>query len=158
MSNNIHIMIQENSLIKKYLPVNYEDCFSQTMVNKPYMSVKDLFNLIFRQYPQWVLWLLKLRDIIVKPFGLKTNKSFEDIIVEQDNNEIIIGTNDKHLTFHVSLFCSDLSDNKQIISISTFVKYENILGRIYFAAIWLFHRIIIAYLFKRAIIKWSKQS
>ena len=46
MSNNIHIMIQENSLIKKYLPVNYEDCFSQTMVNKPYMSVKDLFNFL----------------------------------------------------------------------------------------------------------------
>ena len=81
MSNNIHIMIQENRLIRKYLPVDYKDCFSQTMVDKPYMSVKDLFNLIFRQYPQWILWLLKLRDIIVKPFGLKTNKSFEDIIL-----------------------------------------------------------------------------
>ena len=60
MSNNIHIMIQENSLIKKYLPVNYEDCFSQTMVNKPYMSVKDLFNLIFRQYPQLGIMVIKV--------------------------------------------------------------------------------------------------
>lgn len=151
-------MIRENSLIKKYLPVDYKDCFIETMVDKPYMSVKDLFNLIFRQYPQWILWLLKLRDLMVKPFGLKTNKSFEDIIVEENDNEIIIGTKDKHLTFHVSLFCSDFSDKRQIISISTFVKYENILGRIYFAVIWLFHRIIIAYLFKRAITKWSKQA
>ena len=150
-------MIRENCLIKKYLPVDYKDCFIETMVDKPYMSVKDLFNLIFRQYPQWILWLLKLRDLMVKPFGLKTNKSFEDMIVEQNKNEIIIGTEDKHLTFHASLFCSDFSNKKQMISISTLVKYENILGRIYFAVIWLFHRIIIAYLFKRAIRKWSEQ-
>ena len=50
MPNNIYIMIRENSLIKKYLPVDYKDCFIETMVDKPYMSVKDLFNLIFRQY------------------------------------------------------------------------------------------------------------
>ena len=62
-----------------------------------------------------------------------------------------IGAKDKHLTFHVSLFCSDVKDKTQEVSITTIVKYENILGRIYFAAIWLFHRIIVSYLFKRAI-------
>ena len=128
-------MIKENSLIKKYLPVNYKDCFAETLVNKPYMSAKDLFNLMFLQYPKWVLCLLKLRDLMVKPFGLKTNKSFENLIVEQNNNEIILGTADKHLTFYVSLFCSDINNKKQTISISTIVKYKNILGRIYFAEI-----------------------
>ena len=69
----------------------------------------------------------------------------------KNENEIIIGAKDKHLTFHVSLFCSDVKDKTQEVSITTIVKYENILGRIYFAAIWLFHRIIVSYLFKRAI-------
>ena len=148
-------MIQENSLIKKYLPANYKDCFAETLANKPYMSAKDLFSLIFLQYPKWVLYLIKLRDSMVKPFGLKTNKSFENLIVEQNNNEIILGTADKHLTFYVSLFCSDIINKKQTISISTIVKYKNILGRIYFAAIWIFHRIIVHSLFKRAVKKWS---
>lgn len=74
-----------------------------------------------------------------------------NMIIEQNDNEIIIGAKDKHLTFHVSLFCSDVKDKTQEVSITTIVKYENILGRIYFAAIWLFHRIIVSYLFKRAI-------
>ncbi len=146
-------MIQENSLIKKYLPANYKDCFAETLIDKPFMSAKDLFNLMFLQHPKWVLCLIRLRDLMVKPFGLKTNKSFENLIVEQNNNEIILGTADKHLTFYVSLFCSNIN-NKQTISVSTIVKYKNILGRIYFAAIWIFHRIIVHSLFKRAIKKW----
>lgn len=64
------------------------------------------------------------------------------------------GTADKHLTFYVSLFCSDLDNKKQAISISTIVKYKNILGRIYFAAIWIFHWIIVHNLFRRAVKKW----
>ena len=146
--------LKENSLSKEYLPVNYKDCFAKTLVNKPYMSAKDLFNLMFLQHPKWVLCLIRLRDLIVKPFGLKANKSFENLIVEQNNNEIILGTADKHLTFYVSLFCSDLDNKKQAISISTIVKYKNILGRIYFAAIWIFHRIIVNSLFRRAVKKW----
>ena len=73
------------------------------------------------------------------------------MVIEQNEKEIIIGAKYKHMTFHVSLFCSDVKDKTQEVSITTIVKYENILGRIYFAAIWLFHRIIVSYLFKRAI-------
>lgn len=149
-------MKKDNILITKYLPANYEDCFTDIIKDKPLISSKELFNLIFVQYPKWILFFLKLRDLIVKPLGLQTNKSFEDIILEQCNNEIILGTEDKHLTFYVSLFCSDINNGKQTISISTVVKYKNILGRLYFATIWLFHRIIVHYLFKRAIKKLNK--
>ena len=81
----------------------------------------------------------------------------------EDNNDYVDckgscgkqkGTADKHLTFYVSLFCSDLDNKKQAISISTIVKYKNILGRIYFAAIWIFHWIIVHNLFRRAVKKW----
>ena len=46
------------------------------------------------------------------------------MIIEQNDNEIIIGAKDKHLTFHVSLFCSDVKDKTQEVSITTIVKYE----------------------------------
>ena len=138
-------------LIKKYFPANYKDCFRDKIYRKPYMSVNELFNLMFSQYPKWIMRMYYIRNLIVKPFGVKINKSFANMVIEQNENEIIIGAKDKHLTFHVSLFGSDVKDKTQEVSIPTIVKYENILGRIYFAAIWLFHRIIVSYLFKRAI-------
>lgn len=144
-------MKQKNNLIIKYLPADYKDCFWDEITEKPYMSVNELFNLMFSQYPKWIMRMYYIRSLIVKPFGVKINKSFVNMIIEQNDNEIIIGAKDKHLTFHVSLFCSDVKDKTQEVSITTIVKYENILGRIYFAAIWLFHRIIVSYLFKRAI-------
>ena len=138
-------------LIKKYFPANYKDCFRDKIYRKPYMSVNELFNLMFSQYPKWIMRMYYIRNLIVKPFGVKINKSFANMVIEQNENEIIIGAKDKHLTFHVSLFCSDVKDKTEEVSITTIVKYENILGRIYFAAIWLFHRIIVSYLFKRSI-------
>ena len=144
-------MKQKNNLIIKYLQADYKDCFWDEITEKPYMSVNELFNLMFSQYPKWIMRMYYIRNLIVKPFGVKINKSFVNMIIEQNDNEIIIGAKDKHLTFHVSLFCSDVKDKTQEVSITTIVKYENILGRIYFAAIWLFHRIIVSYLFKRAI-------
>mgnify|MGYP000187072787 FL=1 len=144
-------MKQKNNLIIKYLPADYKDCFWDEITEKPYMSVNELFNLMFSQYPKWIMRMYYIRNLIVKPFGVKINKLFVNMIIEQNDNEIIIGAKDKHLTFHVSLFCSDVKDKTQEVSITTIVKYENILGRIYFAAIWLFHRIIVSYLFKRAI-------
>lgn len=144
-------MKQKNNLIIKYLPADYKDCFWDEITEKPYMSVNELFNLMFSQYPKWIMRMYYIRNLIVKPFGVKINKSFANMVIEQNENEIIIGAKDKHLTFHVSLFCSDVKDKTQEVSITTIVKYENILGRIYFAAIWLFHRIIVSYLFKRAI-------
>ncbi|KAB1509374.1 DUF2867 domain-containing protein [Butyricimonas faecihominis] len=144
-------MMLRSRLIKKYFPANYKDCFRDKIYRKPYMSVNELFNLMFSQYPKWIMRMYYIRNLIVKPFGVKINKSFANMVIEQNENEIIIGAKDKHLTFHVSLFCSDVKDKTQEVSITTIVKYENILGRIYFAAIWLFHRIIVSYLFKRAI-------
>lgn len=144
-------MKQQDYLLTKYLPGNYTDSFTETITDKPYISAQELFNLIFLQYPKWVLSLLKLRDMIVKPFGLKTNKSFEDMVIEQNNNEIILGSKDRHLTFYVSLYCSDMKNRTQSIRITTLVKYENILGKIYFAIIWLFHKTIVHYLLKRAV-------
>ena len=144
-------MKQKNNLIIKYLPADYKDCFWDEITEIPYMSVNELFNLMFSQYPKWIMRMYYICNLIVKPFGVKINKSFVNMIIEQNDNEIMIGAKDKHLTFHVSLFCSDVKDKTQEVSITTIVKYENILGRIYFAAIWLFHRIIVSYLFKRAI-------
>lgn len=144
-------MMQEQVLIKKYLPADFSDCYTEILTSSTAMTVNDLYSLMFQQFPKGVLWMLKLRDFIVKPFGLKTGISFDDKIKEQNTNEIILGAKDKHLTFYISLFCSDINSGKQAVSVSTIVKYNNISGRIYFSAIWIFHKILVSYTFRRAI-------
>ena len=149
-------MKQKNSLIIKYLPADYKDCFWEKITNKPNVSVQELFDLMFIQYPKWVSWLLKLRDFIVKPLGIKASKSFKELIIEQNSHEIILGTKDKHLTFYVSISRFEVNRNEQIASITTLVKYNNILGKVYFIAIWIFHKFIVYRLLKRAIRKCDK--
>ena len=79
-------------LITKYLPADYTDSFQKTISSESSIQVNDLFKLMFIEYPKWGLWLLKVRDLIVKPLGLKTNKTFIDLIIEENNEEIILGT------------------------------------------------------------------
>lgn len=144
-------MTQEQVLIKKYLPADFRDHYTEILTSRTPMTVNDLYSYMFQQFPKGVLWLLNLRDIIVKPFGLKTGISFDDKIKEQNRNEIILGAEDRHLTFYISLFCSDINSGKQTVSVSTIVKYNNFSGRIYFSAIWIFHKILVSFTFRRAI-------
>lgn len=149
-------MIFKNSLIVKCLPADYKDCYREKVTDKPHITVKQLFDSMFLQYPKWVSWLLKLRDFIVKPLGVKASKSFEELIMEQNSHEIILGTEDKHLTFYVSVSCFETKCNERIAGITTLVKYNNFLGRVYFVAIWIFHKFIVHRLLKRAIRKCDK--
>ena len=113
-------------LITKYLPADYTDSFQKTISSESSIQVNDLFKLMFIEYPKWGLWLLKVRDLIVKPLGLKTNKTFIDLIIEENNEEIILGTEDKHLTFYISIYCSKNYNKRQSVSLTTIVKYKGI--------------------------------
>lgn len=142
-------------LTDKYRPANYEDCFRQTLIGKERMKPRDLFDLIFVHYPKPALCLLRFRDWLVKPLGLKTGGGFADMILEENETELVIGKQDKHLDFYVVLACELPSGNKQTISVSTLVKYNNGLGKIYFFVIRLFHILIVKNLVKRAVRIWS---
>ena len=132
-------------LIGKYLPVDYSDRITGRAVRET--DVDTLFHLMFEDFPGPVRFLLKLRDTLVKPLGLKVNTSFRDHIIERNENEIIVGMDDRHLGFWVSIFVSDTCD----VEVRTFVRFHNCLGRIYFAGIWCFHKLIVAGVFRRAL-------
>lgn len=143
-------MTIQGQLIQKYLPADYADCFSQSLTSTD-LHVDELFDNLFCHFPLPVRWLLKVRDALVKPLGLKTGATFRDRIIERNETEIIVGANDKHLSFWVSVYCSDIAEGKQTAAVSTIVRFNNLLGRIYFAGIWLFHKLIVHHLFTRAI-------
>lgn len=128
------------------------DSLSATMVDGSPMTADILFERMFIQLPPFVLKLLKLRDALVKPLGLKTGTTFRDRIIERDEEEIIIGAQDKHLSFWVSIYCSKPNRGQQTAAVTTAVKYHNLLGKCYFAAIKPFHKLIVGHLFRKATI------
>lgn len=138
-----------NSLITKYLPADYSDSFSKEMMTKESITSDTFFDMAFNQFPAWIDWLLKLRNTIVKPLGLDTQSRFSDFVRERSTNEIIWGMPDKHLDFHVSMWCGEYREGKQELRITTIVKYNNWFGRMYFFAIRPFHGIIVRSLLNR---------
>ncbi len=144
-------------LITKYFPAVYADCFSKSISSNGEADVDRFFDFMFCDYPWVVKAMLKMRDALVKPFGLRGGASFRDRIIERNDEEIVVGSVDKHLSFWVSLYCSPLADGRQTLSVTTVVKHHNLLGKIYFAVIWLFHKMIVGGLFRKACRKMSRQ-
>ncbi|MCG3267261.1 DUF2867 domain-containing protein [Yoonia sp. I 8.24] len=93
--------------------------------------------------PGWAGALLRLRNIIVKPLGLKTETSpvgsgaIFPIHVDTAD-EMIIGTDDHHLNFRIAILRKD-----GMIHMATWVHRNNLMGRIYLAVVMPFHILIV---------------
>lgn len=141
------------------MKVDYIDTYIATVRSDCPMTAKDLFQQIFVHYPKPVLYLLQVRDWLVKSFGLQPGGGFTDLIVEQDDNKVIICKSDRHLNFQILLQCDtfNASTHQQTIKISTFVNYHNSLGRVYFFFIRPFHSFLCRRMLNRAAKIWKKE-
>lgn len=148
----------------KFEPSDYADAFRVKLGKDSGLSMRELAHHVFgkiESYPVYVRFLLWLRDLLVKPFGLKTAGDMEKImddsewigffrVYQNSENEIIIGADDRHLDVRVSLL-KTMNDKTTFLTISTFVRLNNFLGKIYFAIIRHFHRIIVPDTIRKAI-------
>lgn len=97
-----------DSLIENYLPADYyATLFQKSRITKNVISIDEFADIAFNQLPSWIILLLIVRNSLIKPFGLDTNRRVTDIKCEKSQHEIIFGMSDKHLTFYVSLWCKD---------------------------------------------------
>ena len=126
--------------IEKYLPVDYSDSFS-IEVTENRLSPKDIILKVFAHNPA-----------LVKPFGIETKAiESEELIIEEDKQEAIMRKDDKHLLFYVDIFITPLETGKQMIEVTTLVKYHNWVGKAYFFCIKPFHRVIVPLVLKKAL-------
>ncbi len=93
--------------------------------------------------PFWAKSLLDLRNLLLRPFGLKTDTSGEGSgaifpVVHEDHEEMILGTDDRHLNFRI---CIHRAGGQ--IHMATWVHCNNIFGRAYLAAVMPFHILIV---------------
>jgi hypothetical protein len=160
----IRTNIPDKSLLFDKAKYNYVDSFQGTFVNhEKSLNSVDVGKAFFSSSPKWVKNLLGLRNKIVKNFGLKTSvagdrkKTLDNFkgekgeqvglfrVFDKSDNEIILGEDDKHLDFRVSLFLDNLQNDKfeKKLTISTTVIFKNWFGRLYFLPVRPFHKLIV---------------
>jgi Protein of unknown function (DUF2867) len=105
---------------------------------------------IFARSPRWIEALLRLRNLVVAPFGLKTSGRGEPAsggmvgifpVVSETPQRLVAGFNDHHLDFRVVVDVAAVADGQEVTT-TTLVKTHNWLGRIYLIVIMPFHRLI----------------
>ena len=127
-----------HSLLHGYVePGDFVDCYRC----KSQMDV-DTAAARTMAFPGWVDWLLRVRNVVVRPFGLSAALPKGDTIghfpIDQRNdNEVILGFDDSHLNFRISV----LVDGTHAYA-ATWVHRNNALGRAYLAVIMPFHIVI----------------
>ncbi|SFJ19969.1 DUF2867 domain-containing protein [Celeribacter neptunius] len=92
--------------------------------------------------PGWADALLRLRNTLVKPLGLKTESTDTGdgaiFPVEYEGaDELILGTDDRHLNFRICL-----RQDAGRVHMATWVHRNNVLGRAYLMLVMPFHRLI----------------
>lgn len=154
--------IPKESIYKSFISkIDFQDSYSIKLSN-PEISIETIYLNIFNHTPKWIDNLLNFRNKIVSIFGLKTGLGGQKISFEKDiivnnkigifiiyattNTEIIAGEVDKHLNFVVSV----LKQQNQVF-VSTFVKYNNLFGKIYMTLIMPFHKLVVKSMLKNAI-------
>lgn len=140
-------------LIDKCLPADYSDRVSKRTNPVEPLTPDSIFEDMFCNFPGPVDWLMKLRNVLVKPFGLQGGGGFRSLVSERNDEEIIVCKNDRHLCFWVSIYCSKPEDGWQQAAVTTVVKFNNFLGKVYFIGIWVFHKLLVKSLFRKAIKK-----
>ena len=141
------------------MKADYTDTYITTVRSTCPMTAKDLFQQIFVHLPKPVLYLLRLRDWLVKPFGLQSGGRFTDFVTEQNDSRVIIYKSDKHLDFRILLQCDtfNVSTYQQTIKISTFINYHTSLGKVYFFFIRPFHSFLCKQMLNRTARIWEKK-
>ncbi|MCC2971373.1 DUF2867 domain-containing protein [Massilia sp. IC2-476] len=139
-------------------PVHLADAFAIPLPAGATRDPETLVRFIVAHQPGWVDWLTGLRDTIVACFGLKTARQLAQLAGREKNervgifriytrceNEIVLGEDDRHLDFRVSILCG-----AQDLTVTTVVHCHNLLGRTYLFVIAPFHRMVVKASLRRA--------
>ncbi|MFL6625355.1 MAG: DUF2867 domain-containing protein [Vitreoscilla sp.] len=148
-----------------YDSTNLADAYAVRLPSGTSGDPDVLWRFVMSQQPAWIGWLTSLRDAIVACFGLKTARHLSTLpdeargdriaffkVYGRSESEIILGEDDKHLGFRLSVLRSpDLSPAVGgLLTVSTVVHCHNLLGRAYIGVIAPFHRLVVKTSLRRA--------
>jgi len=154
-------------VIDEFLPdADFRDAY-EVVVPASGQSPEDSFHAIMESMPDWFRNLFKLRNKLVRPFGLIAPTSGElDAMAPKQGyergdrigvfefyglteHEVITGADDKHLDFRLSVLRVKEGDRDRI-TVTTLVKRHNLAGRVYLRSILPFHELGLRSLLRNA--------
>jgi hypothetical protein len=108
----------ESGIAKAYASVSLADAYSIELPTGASTNPELLARFIFSQQSIWTDSLMTVRDALVAGFGLKTAKQLTSLcgesrasrvgifkIYSTSQTEIVLGEDDKHLDFRLSVLC-----------------------------------------------------
>lgn len=121
------------------------------------LTAREAAERMFNRSPRWVILLVRLRDIVVTPFGLKTSETArgDEIdkvgffpVLSETPQRLLAGLNDNHLDFRVVIDVATEGAGQRVTA-TTIVLMHNWLGRIYLTLIKPFHRMVVRSMMKQ---------
>lgn len=135
------------------------DLVDSYAVTLPHGASEDLATLtraLFNRPPAWLRGLLRLRDQIVGPLGVKTTTAIREAgatdgrdrigffpVLGRSAREIVLGEDDSHLDFRASVLLQDDDRGVRRLVATTAVRCHNLLGRTYLWVITPFHVLVV---------------
>ena len=103
---------------------NYTDEFSDIVHTARFINAAELSGLFFSA-PKWITLLMKIRNAIMKPFGLNRGKDVWDLVHIESENMATVCKNDKHLDLEIVFMTESMERDNQRISVSTKLRFHN---------------------------------
>lgn len=146
----VHALASDASMRELLPGAQFADTF-HIATDDATLNARQAAERMFNRQPQWIAALMRLRNAIVAPFGLKTPAHTKTItansigifpVITETPERVVAGFDDKHLDFRVIVDVSGTAPKRQVTA-TTLVKTHNLFGRVYLAVIMPFHRIIV---------------
>jgi hypothetical protein len=146
----------DSCIVDIYPTTDLADAYAVTLPRDASDDPEQLARFVFGAQPRWAAGLMRVRDAIVSVFGLKTARQLQAVdaqaqqervglfrIYRREPAEILLGEDDSHLDFRLSVRCSQDASQSRQLTVSTVVQCRNRLGRVYIFLIAPFHRLIV---------------
>ncbi|SFU26070.1 DUF2867 domain-containing protein [Paraburkholderia aspalathi] len=156
----------ESGVARMYDAPDLADAYAVRLPDNAIDDPELLARFMFAHQAGWIGKLLRLRDALVARLGLKTSKQLRIAnppgsrdrvdffrIYARSAREIILGENDSHLDFRLSILQQTRDTHEgsaRYLILSTVVHCHNGLGRFYILAIAPFHRLVVRSTLRRA--------
>ena len=114
------------------------------------LSAREACTRMVLHGPRWIDALTGLRNILVKPFGLKTSGEGAPAphgmiglfpVLSETPERLIAGFDDYHLDFRVVVDVAGEAADRRV-TLTTLVRTNNLLGRTYLTLIVPFHKLV----------------
>jgi hypothetical protein len=146
---NVHAVQPNADTYPLLAGAQFSDAFSVEMDGAG-LDARQAAERMLGRGPRWIDLLMRLRNTLVAPFGLKTPSPNQPAsagtigifpVLSETPGRIVAGFDDSHLDFRVVVDVA-AAGHGQRVTATTLVLTHKLLGRVYLTIILPFHRLV----------------